>query len=129
MTRIINAWVYDTSIKDIALKVSDVIPALLLQKPSKNSKSKDHLKSFERRFEIWKEGKINELYEQGKAIQDRLKSDGYPNDIVKISNKFKLQMLKGNVNGDLKILTNNMSGGILPLTDQILIRVIRVETS
>ena len=63
MTRIINAWVYDTSIKDIALKVSDVIPALLLQKPSKNSKSKDHLKSFERRFEIWKEGKINELYE------------------------------------------------------------------
>ena len=38
-------------------------------------------------------------------------------------------MLKGNVNGDLKILTNNMSGGILPLTDQILIGVIRVETS
>ena len=29
-------------------------------------------------------------------------------------------MQKGNVNGALKILSNNMSGGILPLTDEIL---------
>ena len=29
-------------------------------------------------------------------------------------------MQKGNVNGALKILTNNMSGGILPLTDETL---------
>ena len=55
MTRMINAWVYDTPIKDIALKALHVMPALMLQKPSKNSKSKDHLKSLERRFEIWTE--------------------------------------------------------------------------
>ena len=29
-------------------------------------------------------------------------------------------MQKGNVNGALKILTSNMSGGILPLTDETL---------
>ena len=29
-------------------------------------------------------------------------------------------MQKGNNNGTLKILTNNMSGGILPLTDETL---------
>ena len=58
MTRMIKAWVYDTPIKDIALKVLHVMPALLLQKPSKNSKSKSHLKSLERRFKIWKEGNI-----------------------------------------------------------------------
>ena len=34
-----------------------------------------------------------------------------------MSKKFKFQMQKGNVNGALKILTNNMSGGILPLKD------------
>ena len=56
MTRMINAWVYDTPFKDIALKAVHVMPASLLQKPSINSKSKDHLKSLERRFEIWKEG-------------------------------------------------------------------------
>ena len=64
---------------------------LLLQKPSKDSKSKDHLKSLERRFEIWKEGNINGFYENGRAIQDRMKSGGSPNDIVKItkSSNFK----------------------------------------
>ena len=94
MTRMINAWVYDTPIKNIALKALHVMPALLLQKLSKNTKSKDHLKSLKRRFEIWKEGNINELYKEGRAIQDRLKSDRSPNDIAKISKKFKLQMKK-----------------------------------
>ena len=54
-------------------------------KTKQNSKSKDHLKSTERRFEIWKEGDMNELYDDGKAIQCRLKSDEGSNDIVKIS--------------------------------------------
>ena len=54
MTWMINAWVYDTPIKNIALKALHVMPALLLQKPSKNSKSKDHLKSLERRLKYGK---------------------------------------------------------------------------
>ena len=70
MTRMSNEWVYDTPIKNIALKVLHVVPALLLQKPSKKFKSKDHVKSLERRFGIWKEGNINKLYEEGKATQD-----------------------------------------------------------
>ena len=96
------------------------MPTWLMQKPSKNSKSKNHLKLLERRLEIWKEGNLNVLYEEGRAIQDRLKSDGNPHEIVKISKKFKFQMQKGNVNGVLKILTNIMSSGILPLTDETL---------
>ena len=43
MTLMNNAWVYNTPNKDIALKTLHVMPALLLLKPSKNSKSKDHL--------------------------------------------------------------------------------------
>ena len=54
----------------------------------------DHLKSLETTLEIWKEGSIIELEEEGKAIQDRLKSDGNPNDIVETSKKFKLQTQK-----------------------------------
>ena len=120
MTRMINAWVYDTLIKDIALKALLVMPALLLKKTNKNSKSKDHLKSLERRFEIWKEGNINELYKGGKAIQDLLKSDGSSSDIVKISKKFKLQMQKRNVNGALRILNHNMSCGVSLQPDETL---------
>ena len=58
------------------------------------------------------------MYE-GKTMQERLKS---PDNsmITKISIKFKLLMSKGNVNGVLKLLTNNMSNEILPLTDATL---------
>ena len=77
--------------KNTALKALHVMSALLLEKQSKDSKSRDHLKSLERRFEIWKEGNINGIYENGGAIQDRMKSGGSPNDIVKItkSSNFK----------------------------------------
>ena len=73
-----------------ALKALHVMSALLLEKQSKDSKSRDHLKSLER-FEIWNEGNINGIYENGRAIQDRMKSGGSPNDIVKItkSSNFK----------------------------------------
>ena len=63
---------------------------------------------------------MNELYKGGKAIEDLLKSHGSSSDIVKISKKFKLQMQKGNVNGALKILTNNMSCGVSLLIDETL---------
>ena len=76
------------------MKALHVMPTLLLQKQRKISKSMDHLKSLETTFEIWKEGSIIELEEEGKAIQDRLKSDGNPNDIVETSKKFKLQTQK-----------------------------------
>ena len=41
-------------------------------------------------------------------------------DIAKIFVKFKELMQKGNVNGALKLLTNEMSNGILPLTEETL---------
>ena len=63
----INAWVYDTPTKNIALKALHVMPALLLQKSSKNSKSKDQLKSLERIFEIWKEGNLSVKLRKGKS--------------------------------------------------------------
>ena len=67
-----------------------------------------------------KKGNINGIYEEEEAIQDRLKSDESPNNVSKISKKFKLQMRKRSVNGALKILMNNMSDGILPQGDETL---------
>ena len=43
-TRLLSAWVEDSIIKDVAFKAIMVMPSLLFQKPSKKSKSKDHLK-------------------------------------------------------------------------------------
>ena len=46
-TRLFNLWV-NTPYQSVALKGIHVMPALLLQKPSKSSKSKEHLEALTR---------------------------------------------------------------------------------
>ena len=106
--------------ENIALKAIHVTPALLLQKPNKNSKAKDHIAALERRLELWENGNIIELLNEGQSIQERLPTGDGPKGIAKISVKFKELMQKRNVNGALKLLTNEMSNSILPLTEETL---------
>ena len=107
-TKMLNFWTVNSPLKLIALKALHIMPALLLQKPSKTLKSKDHLAALSRRLELWDNGKISELLYNG---NDEMNT-------AKISSKFKDLMQKGNVNGVLKLLTNNMSNRILPLIDE-----------
>ena len=48
-TKMINFWTDNLPLKLIAFKALHMIPALLLQKPSKTSKSKDHLAALSKR--------------------------------------------------------------------------------
>ena len=50
VTPLLRLRIQDSSLRSIALKAIHIMPALLLQKPSKNAKSKDHLISLERRL-------------------------------------------------------------------------------
>ena len=94
--------------------------ALHLQKPSKTSKAKDHLKALKRKLRLWEEGNITELVNECETIQERLPSTNSQMNIEKLSSKFKQLMQKSNVNGALRLLTNNMSNGILPFSDKTL---------
>ena len=85
------------------------MPAFLLQKPSKSLKSKDHHAALERRLKLWEEEKIEELLYEGQTIQKKLKSSYSGMTITKISMKIRILISKGNMNGALKLLTNNMS--------------------
>ena len=69
-----NEWLQESPLKDIAFKAIMVMPNLLLQKPSKNSKAKDHLKALERRLESWISGDLLELKE-AETIQKSLRSN------------------------------------------------------
>ena len=71
ITRLLKLWIQDSSLKTIALKAIHVMSALLLQKPSKNSKSKDHLVSLERRLKLWEQGDISNLLHTGEIIQEK----------------------------------------------------------
>ena len=86
-----------------------LMPAFLLQKPSKSLKSKDHHAALERRRKLWEEGKIEELLYEGQTIQEKLKSSYSSITITKVSMKNRILISKDNMNGALKLLTNNMS--------------------
>ena len=101
-------WIQDTLLKSISLEAVRVMLTLLLQKPSKSSKAKDHLQALDRRItKLWDEGNIEGLLYEGMTIQQRLRSYEEGMTIAKISLKFKNLMSKGNVNGALKLLTDN----------------------
>ena len=87
----------------------------LLQKPSKKSKAKDHLKALKGRLESWISGDLLELLKEAETIPKSLRSK---KNTAEISKRFSQEMKQGNVNSSMKILTNNMKNGILPLTRQ-----------
>ena len=120
VTHIVALWIQDTPFKSISLKAIHAMPLFLLQKPSKSSKVKDHLQALERRIKMLDEGDIVGLLYEGMTVQQRLRSDKEGVAIAKISLKFKNLMCKGNVNGPLKLLTDNMHSGILPLNKETL---------
>ena len=53
-------------------------------------------------------------------MQESLPSTNNPTNLQKTSMKFKHLMQRGNAEGARKLLTNDMSNGILPLTDETL---------
>ena len=63
-----------TEFRRIALKVFMVLLCLLLQKPSRQSKSKDHSKKLEERQQLWNEGRIDELMRENRIIQSLVNS-------------------------------------------------------
>ena len=72
------------------------------------------------RIQLWTDGNITELLTEGTTIQERMHSTAKALDISKISQKFKHLMQEGNVNGALKLLSDNMQNGILPLNNETL---------
>ena len=79
------------------------------------------IKALERSIDLWSNGNIDELLFEGETIQSRLHHISTPKSIGELSKKFALLMEKGNVNGALKLLTSNISNGIVPLDDKTLI--------
>ena len=61
-----------------------------------------------------------ELLKEGATIQGTLKSVNTRNTIGEISKKFVKKMQQGNINGAIKLLTNNMQNRVLPLNGKTL---------
>ena len=112
-----SEWLHDSPLKDIAFKAIMVMPSL---KPSQKSKSKDHLRVLERRLELWESGEVMELLKESETIQKNMKATNKTTSINAISKKFTREMRKGTVDNAMKLLTNNMKNGVLPLNKKTL---------
>ena len=66
-------------------------------------------------MKLWDKGNINELLEE-----NRIKKKDCHQILEKIFSKYKQLTETGNVNGALRLLTNNMSNGTLPSSNNTL---------
>ena len=117
--RLISDWNSGSQkLYDISLKLVMIMPGLLLQKPSFKSTSKEHAFSFARRLQLWEQGDFDELLRECRTIQ------AMPTATRKVSNEqlsktFASLIFGGKVNAALRLLDDQSSGGVLPLTDEV----------
>lgn len=115
LARLFQAYADCSSLESVAIKAITVAQAFLLQKPSHNSKRRDHISHLQRRLKLWENGDIQSLIGEGCCIQKHLcKTPGHSGDEA-IACTFSKLMLEGEVQSSLRYLSRNTSGGVLKL--------------
>ena len=71
MTQIINNYNQDTFLAPIALKVQAIIPHLFLNKTQPKSKHRENIQAVNRRMELWRQERVDQLLDEAKALQQR----------------------------------------------------------
>ncbi|MCH2405735.1 MAG: hypothetical protein MK200_06040, partial [Nitrosopumilus sp.] len=121
ITNLIDAWCDNSNRREFAFYAIAVMPHLLLQKTYNRVKAKENKETLIRRLEMWKIGKIDELFREGEALQNRLpKIPKYDNSIAEIAKRFKNLVVAGKINAALRLLDNNnnsVTGAVLPIND------------
>ena len=120
INRLLQTFTNGSQMESITLKASFVMQILLLQKPSKKSKSKDHISHLRRRLELWKQGDIPILVQEGKCIQRYLHNVSRPSDDYTIARNFGKMMEQGKVKNALRYLSRTSTKGVLSLDEMIL---------
>ena len=117
-THLILEWVNDSPLQSIAIKALMIMPSLLLQKCSKNSKAQDHTESLKRRLKLWKEGDFDDLIKEVRFVRSKLIYQNSSTSIELMATMFNNFMLSGKVNAALRPLSDTENAGILPTSKQ-----------
>ena len=119
-SRLINEWVDDGPLRLVALKALMIMPSLLLQKPTKSSKTKDHVDNLRRRLNLWRSGSFDELVREARFTQSKFSQHRRADNIEQMAKKFNGFIIKGKINAALKLLSDVRSNDVLHLDDQTL---------
>ena len=89
--------------------------ALLLQKPSRTSKARDHAQCLHHRLESWRAGDIDNLVREGKAIQCRLpRNTPSISSVEQVSRNLAKLMFEGKVKAAIRLLSTQPISKVLP---------------
>ena len=119
LAHLLQAFADGSSLECVSMKTVTILQALVLQKPSRSSKTRDHICHLKRRMKLWKAGNINEILLEGRCIQEHLPESSNRQDKVALAKSFQNLMSCGKVNKALRLLSSNSSGGVLGLDEVI----------
>ena len=72
LSTLFKAYGQRTSLETVALKAAMVLPLLLLQRPHHRSSNHNNKQCLERRLQLWNDGDLLQLLQEGRTIQRRL---------------------------------------------------------
>ena len=107
LARLFQSYADQSALEAVALKAAMILSTLVLQKPFRTSKSKDHIACIKRRMNHWHASNFKAILEEGRAIQGRLIRSknrmGDDND----ARRFAELMMKGRLREATKLLSGN----------------------
>ena len=106
LTRLVYLFVEQTKWERIALSLIHIFISLMLQKPSQESKTRDHAKYLLSRLEKWQNGKLDEIIVEGKEIQKRMMRNK-PRTQESNLKAFTRLMLAGKIRQATKFINND----------------------
>ena len=119
LTRLYQAYADGSCLESVALTACSITPILLLQKPSRTSKSRDHTIHLQRRLDLWHKGELHALLTEARCIQKHMGTGSRRMDDDVIARTFRDVVLNGKVRDALRFLSRNTSGGVLKLDELI----------
>ena len=121
LSRLFQAYAESSALEGVAMKSAMIMPALLLQKPHSRSKTKEHVKHLERRLQLWKDGNLNSLLDEGSAIQSQFDREcrGKIKPTDQISRTFSKFMMEGKVRSALRLISEGNNGQPLRLDNLV----------
>ena len=114
LSRLFRAYAEQSALESVALKAVTVMSILLLQKPARNSKLKDHTTCLQRRLNTWTTRDINSLVLEGRCLQKRLPKV-FPSQKQQenLARSFSNLMFMGKTSAALDLLSQKGRGGVL----------------
>ena len=94
LARLIRSAGEGSDLESIALKAAFTFCILVTQKPTRTSKSKDHISCLERKLPLWSDSNLNELVIEDRAIQNWIVANNHPTN-NSLSHTFAKLMFSG----------------------------------